>query len=216
MIRAKRRVVAVLGGLALVTGILFVSPAQAATCQSVPGETIGADVKVGPVRQRVPAISNISVCMGGATMGLVTVETSGGTCTFSCLSVLVGGDAGAEGLTISYYEDGVPRTIPVSPPPVGGPDATCVLSVGSPDAPYPDCFIAIGPELDGPVGDVQEAVDDAVALACDTVPPAGSPSNDYEFCEYPHLWANAFIWQTKGTVCNTYYEQTGMYPPTGC
>lgn len=145
---------------------LWVAPtAQAATCQSVPGSTIGTDVSIAGQKARVPAISGIRVCVGSATAPLMSVQTSGGTCTFSCLSVLVGGDADAEGLTIYYSQDGVAKTVPVNPPAADGPASTCLLSVGSPDAPYPDCFVAIGPELGDPVGDAQPVVDTAVGTA---------------------------------------------------
>lgn len=198
MIRAKKRLVAVLGGAAVVAGVLFVSPAQAAmSCQSIPGQTIGTDVKVGSVQQRVPAIANIKLCYGTGTVPVASVSTVGGTCTSNCLTVTVGGGAvDLEGVSLSWTEDGVLKSTPVNPTPVDGVDGTCVISVGMPDAPNPDCFIAIGPddptgltapvlatvntavttafELVGYGGQVAgQAVEDGGQLAGDTIDDAG-------------------------------------------
>lgn len=176
MILGRRKAAsATLAGALFAAVAVWAAPvAQAATCVPVPGSTIGTDVSIAGQKARVPAISGIQVCAGTATTPIVSVQTSGGTCTFACLSVLVGGDVDAEGLSISYREDGVLRTVPVNPPPVDGPASTCLFSVGSPDAPYPDCFIAIGPELGDPIGDIDPVIDGAVATATDLAGDAGA------------------------------------------
>src|SRR5688572_14838944 len=99
--------------------MLFVAPAQAAlSCQSVPGSTVGADVKVGPVIQRVPAIANIKLCYGTGTVPVASVTFAGGTCTSNCLTVSVGGgDVDLEGVSLQWTEDGVARSVPVNPGP---------------------------------------------------------------------------------------------------
>jgi hypothetical protein len=236
MILDRRRGAAAAVVVALFTAVLvWAAPAaQAATCQAVPGSTIGTDVSIAGQKFRVPAISGIQVCVGSVSVPLVTVETSGGACTFSCLSVLVGGGpADAEGITITYLEDGVPKSVPVTPPPVDGPPSTCVLSVGSPDAPYPDCFISIGPELGDPIGDVTpvvgDAVDavldvyafavvtaldtagavaeeagDAVAAACAELPATEDQSgNDVHACDDPAAWVEGMRYDTYEFTCES-------------
>lgn len=182
-------------------------PAAAATCVTVPGSTIGTDISIAGQKARIPAISGITLCAGTGTVPIVSVQTSGGTCTFSCLSVLVGGGSvDAEGLTISYREDGVLKTVPVDPPPVAGPSSTCVFSVGSPDAPYPDCFIAIGPELGDPIGDLLPVIDDAVERAEDVEDAACSeiPEARYTvaFCDAPAEWIVAAAGGASDLACD--------------
>jgi hypothetical protein len=133
----------------MVTGMLVTAaPAQAATCTSVPGSVTGTDVTILGDRYRVPSISNIQVCTDGASAPLVGVETSGnGYCSSACLSVLLqGDDTDAGAVTISYREDGSTRSHTVDPGGTGGGSDTCLLSVGSPEAPYPSCALALGPD----------------------------------------------------------------------
>lgn len=222
MILSTKRHAAAVAAAALVATcvVLAAPPADAATCVPVPGSTIGTDVTIAGQKARVPAISGITVCAGTATAPIVTVQTSGGACTFACLSVLVGGGSiDAQGLTVSYREDGVLRTIPVDPPPVAGPASTCVFSVGSPDAPHPDCFIAIGPELGDPIGDLQPVVNDALETVwatygdalelvdnaddavCARIPGAYDQYGSYyNFCDNPVGWtfAVAGAWTQYG------------------
>lgn len=142
---------------------LPVAPARAATCVSVPGSTPGADVSVGGQTHRFPAISNIRVCAGGSTLPGVTVETWGGNCIQACLSVLVGGgSADPEGFTVSYSADGVQQTVGFNPGGAGGGDPICVLSVGSPDAPYPSCNVAVG------LDEVVDVEGELCQLLCDS------------------------------------------------
>ncbi|HYP23517.1 MAG TPA: DUF3618 domain-containing protein [Actinomycetota bacterium] len=143
-------------------GALWAPPAQAATCQSVPGSTTGLDLSVAGQQRRVPAISGITVCVDSPVIPLVTVSTSGnGNCTVGCLSVLSsGGDFDTGAVTLSYREDGSTRSQTVSGGSLGGPDGSCLLSVGAPDAPYPTCFVALGID-DLPVDpdEIQEDLD---------------------------------------------------------
>lgn len=141
--------------------------ARAATCQSVPGSTPGTDVRILGEDHRVPAISNIRVCADGATAPLVAVDLAGhGYCLSPCLSVLlVGDDLDVGPITVSYQEDGVTQSTTNDPPGAGGPGSECLLSVGSPDAPYPTCLNAIGPDLGDPLGNVGDQVDAAVSGA---------------------------------------------------
>lgn len=215
--------VAVLGGAALVAGMLFVSPAQAAmSCQSVPGSTIGADVKVGPVVQRVPAIANIKLCYGTGTVPVASVTFAGGTCTSNCLTVTLGGGAvDLEGVSLSWTEDGVLKTQAVNPAPVEGVPSTCVLSVGMPDAPNPGCFIAIGPDdpsgITGPIiATVNDAIDTALELAedgyvitCSSIPDAYYQGYNYDFCQDPIGWTNAM---SSAAIDDGYYEGCRRIP----
>jgi hypothetical protein len=225
MILGKRRAVAVLAATAIVaSGAMWATPAQAATnCVPVPGGTIGADVKVGPVDERVPAISDIVLCAGGGTVPLARVATSGGTCVSGCLAVYVGGGAiDLDGVSISWSEDDVPHApVGLDPAPIGGTGETCVLSVGMPDAVDPDCFIAIGP--DDPTGRIQPLVDtasDAVETAlelvgeveritCDLVPDWYDTSTGTyrDFCTDEVAWgvavANAVVGDARNVTCNS-------------
>ncbi|MDQ3953597.1 MAG: hypothetical protein M3279_11655 [Actinomycetota bacterium] len=146
---ARRRTAVILAAGAL-TGLLTVAapPAQAQGCTSVPGSVPGTDVTILGQQHRIPTISNITVCAGTSSAPLIAVETSGnGYCSTACLSVLLQGDeADAGAVTISYREDGTTRTRSVDPGGVGGGSDSCLLSVGSPDAPYPSCAVAIGPD----------------------------------------------------------------------
>lgn len=225
MIRFKSKVVAILGGAAMIaSGALFASPAQAAmSCSSVPGQTIGADVKVGPVVQRVPAISNIQLCVGTGTPPLASVTFSGGTCTSNCLTVTVGGgDIDLEGATVSYREDGILRSVPLNPAPVDAVDPNCIISVGMPDAPNPNCFIAIGPDdptgtiapimqtVNNTIATVVDTAETAVEITCSLIPDRYDYPYNYDFCTNPTGWTSA--------TTNYYYEYTcdripGMYDP---
>ncbi len=215
---------AVLGGAVLVSALSFVSPAQAAmTCQSVPGQTLGADVKVGPVVQRVPAVANIKLCYGTGTAPIASVTTSGGTCTSNCLTVTVGGgDVDLEGASVSWTEDGVAKTQALNPAPVPGPPATCVLSTGIPDAPNPDCFIAIGVDDPSPViapivqtvnstvNTVVQTAGNAVTITCSLIPDRYSNGYNYDFCTNPVGWTNATVDYAYKTACATVPD---MYDP---
>ena len=140
-------------------GLVSTGPASAATCVSVPGGTPGTDVSAGGVHKRVPAISNIQVCVGGASAGVVSVDQSGnGYCSAACLSVFVlGGDVDSEGISVSWRQDGSTQSQGIDPGGAGG-QGICVISIGSPDAPYPNCEVAIGPEIGDPVGDLGETI----------------------------------------------------------
>lgn len=216
MIRFKSKVVAILGGAAMVaSGALFASPAQAAmSCSSVPGQTIGADVKVGPVVQRVPAISNIQLCVGTGTPPLASVTFSGGTCTSNCLTVTVGSDVDLEGATVSYKEDGVLRTQALNPAPVEVTDPSCVISVGMPDAPNPNCFIAIGPDdptgvitpimntVNSTITTVLNTADTAVDITCDLIPDRYDYPYSYDFCTDPIGWTSSTTNYYYNYSCN--------------
>ncbi|MDQ3982887.1 MAG: hypothetical protein M3271_09450 [Actinomycetota bacterium] len=178
---ARRRAEVVFLIAALVGALLVWAPsAEAATCQNVPGSTPGTDVRLAGQDHRVPAISNIRVCSDGATAPIVAVDLAGhGNCLSPCLSILLdGNDLDVGAITLSYSKDGVVQTSTTDPSPVDGPGDECLLSVGSPDAPYPTCFNAIGPEIGDPVGDawalvgsvtteVNKAVDTAEAIVAD-------------------------------------------------
>jgi hypothetical protein len=142
-------------------GLVTAGSAGAATCENLPGSTPGTDVSAGGVHQRVPAISNIQVCVGGASTGVLSVDRAGhGYCSTACLSVLLfGGDVDSEGVSVSWRQDGVTKSEGIDPDGAGG-DSICVISVGSPDAPFPNCEVAIGPELGDPVGDVRDQIDE--------------------------------------------------------
>ncbi|HYO60970.1 MAG TPA: hypothetical protein VEU29_03625 [Actinomycetota bacterium] len=221
MILGKRKAVAVLAATAIVgSGAMWAVPAHAATnCVPVPGGTLGADVKVGPVEERVPAISDIEICVGGGTVPLTRVATSGGSCVSGCLAVYVGGGAvDLDGFSISWSEDGVPHApVGLDPTPISGPAETCVLSVGMPDAPDTDCFIAIGP--DDPTGTLQPIVDDAFEaigtavglvgtgerITCDLIPDwYDSNTGTYrDFCTDEVGWSLAVANDGEDVTCNS-------------
>jgi hypothetical protein len=158
---------AALAVVALATVCLGAGPAQAATCVAVPGSTPGTDVRILGEDHRIQEISNIRVCVDGSTAPLVRVDLAGyGNCLSPCLSVLLDGDdldVGA--VTVQYTADGVPQQSTTDPEPAGGPGDECLLSVGSPKAPYPTCLNAIGPNLGDPLGDADERVGDLVTTA---------------------------------------------------
>lgn len=181
----RRATVSSLALVLVVSAVLAAAPpARAATCQSVPGSTPGTDVRILGEDHRVPAISNISVCSDGATVPLVAVDLAGhGYCSSPCLSVLlVGDDLDVGRVTLSYQEDGVVRSVTNDPPGSAGPGNECLLSVGSPDAPYPTCLNAIGPDLGDPLGDtgdqVDSLVDGAVAEVNEALADAGRIAGD--------------------------------------
>lgn len=178
----RRRAAVVLMAAAAMIGQASVaaSPAQAATCVSVPGGTPGSDVRIAGQDHRVPEIANVRVCSDGATAPLVTVDLAGhGNCLSLCFSVLLeGNDLDAGAITLSYTSDGAPQSSTTNPPPVDGPAGECLLSVGSPDAPYPTCFNAIGPDLGDPVGDVDELAGGLVTTAWGVVGTAGNEANE--------------------------------------
>lgn len=215
MILGKNKAIAALAATAIVaSGALWAPAAQAATnCLPVPGSTLGSDVKVGPVEERVPAVSDIVVCAGGGTVPVARVETSGGTCTSSCITVYVGGSAvDLDGASISWSQDDVPQPeVGLNPGSVGTGGEVCALSVGFPDAPDTDCTIAIGP--DDPTGHLEEAgelVDTVVDLVttageitCDQIPDWYDPeTGSYaDFCSQPDLWARAVANQGGALAC---------------
>lgn len=214
----NRKLVAVVGSVAVIaSGALFASPAQAAmTCQSVPGQTIGADVKVGPVIQRVPAVANIKLCYGTGTAPVASVTTSGGTCTSNCLTVTVGGgDVDLEGASVSWTEDGVLKTQTLNPAPVDTPDGTCVISTGIPDAPNPNCFIAIGvDDPSGTLAPIVQTVNQAVTTALQYVDYGKSVTcslipdrSGYDFCTNPTGWTTAMADFAYTTACRQVPDQ---------
>ena len=203
---ARRRAKAVLAAAAL-TGALVVAapPAQAASCTTVPAGTPGTTLRLAGQDYRVPAISNVSVCTDGGSVPLVWFATSGGYCNIGCLSVgLSGGDTSTGAVTISYRADGSTVSHTINPGGVGGPGDSCLLSVGSPQAPHPTCPFAVnvddlgGPGDPGdpgdPIGAVEQLVDDLVGdppANCDDVPPQRDPwtGESVEFCDDPVRWA---------------------------
>ncbi|MDQ3957802.1 MAG: hypothetical protein M3273_05715 [Actinomycetota bacterium] len=94
----------------------------------------------------------------------MTVDDSpGGGCIGLCFSVFVlGGPVDSEGISVSYSLDGSPRTTEVDPGGAGG-GGVCVISVGSPDAEYPGCAVAIGPDIGDPLGEIQAFLDETFA-----------------------------------------------------
>lgn len=174
---AQRRACAGALTAALVAfGTLWASPAQAATCQTVPASTIGTDVGVAGQEHRVPAISGITVCVDAPVVPLVTTSTSGnGNCTSGCLSVLTtGGDVSSGSVTVSYKADGVTQSRTASGGSLGGPSGSCLLSVGSPDAPYPACFVSLGPDEIPDLGPTVDELREDAEDAADNLPDAGS------------------------------------------
>jgi hypothetical protein len=143
----------------------------------VPGSTPGTDVRLAGQDHRVPGISNIRVCSDGATAPLVAVDLAGhGYCLSPCMSILLdGNDLDVGAITLYYSKDGVVQTSTTDPSPVDGPGDECLLSVGSPDAPYPTCFNAIGPEIGDPLGDAGDQVNELIA---DTWALAGSVTTE--------------------------------------
>lgn len=220
MILGKKKTIAALAATAIVSsGAMWAPPAQAATnCVPVPGSTLGADVKVGPIEERVPAISNIVVCAGGGTVPLARVATSGGTCTSSCITVYVGGSAlNLDGASISWSEDGVAQpAVGIDPMPVPTGSEVCALSVGFPDAPDTDCTVAIGPDdpfgVVGPVlTTVTEVVDEAVErvestgqMTCNTLPDWYDPNTGQwaDACTQPAEWSIAIANSGGQAGCN--------------
>ncbi|HEX2295248.1 MAG TPA: hypothetical protein VHN37_08065 [Actinomycetota bacterium] len=202
MILARKRAVAVFAAAVVVaSGAMWAPAAQAApTCVDVPGETVGAWVKVGPVNERIPAVSGIRLCAGGVTAPLYRVETAAaGGCNTGCLTVYVGGPSiGVEGATISWREDDVEKSAVIEPREVTGTGEVCVLSTGIPLAPDPACFIALG--IDDPTGLVapvvdaaEDAVEDAGEITCTSIPDWYDPSRgEYvDFCTDPAGWSAA-------------------------
>ena len=144
-----RRRPAVLLMVGALFGILTAAPsAQAASCTAVPGSIPGTDVTVLGTQYRVPTVSNVTVCTSSATTPWVAVDLNGyGYCSTGCFSVILqGGATDAGALSVSYRTDGVQHTESVDPSGVGGGGNICLFSVGSPDAPYPSCSIALGPD----------------------------------------------------------------------
>ena len=97
---------------------------------------------------------------------MLTADLAGhGNCLSPCLSILlVGNDADAGAFTLSYTEDGVTRVQTVDPDSVDVPEGGCLLSVGSPKAPYPTCLNAFGTDLGDAVGDVTDLVAGTVPI----------------------------------------------------
>lgn len=200
MTMARRRAKAGLAACLLVGAVAVTAgPAQAATCTSVPGGTIGTDVSILGDDYRVPAITNITVCADGASAPLVGVETTRlGSCISPCLSVLLrGDDADAGGVTITWREDGSSRSQTVNPGGVGGGSDVCLLSVGSPDAPRTNCAVAIGP--DG-VPDTGDLVPDGLpgTPLCENVPDVyDSNGNSENFCDDPVGWVQLVVREAR-------------------
>lgn len=202
-----------------VTMIGVASPAQARSCTAVPGSVTGTDVTILGDRYRVPWISNIQVCTDGASAPLVGVETSGnGYCSTTCLSVLLrGDDADAGAVTISYREDGTTRSQTLNPGGVGGGSDTCLFSIGSPEAPYPWCTIALGPDELPDVNDLLP--DDLPGLddlpdppplndplrglpGCENVPDVyDSQGGSANFCDDPRGWVQLVAGELR-TFCD--------------
>lgn len=236
MILGRRRSVAVLAAAAIVASGAMWAPAAAQTptnCVPVPGGTAGTSVKVGSVKVDVPAISNIELCAGGASVPQYRVEFSGGACTSSCLSVYAGGGTLSAGsITVRWTETvgttSTPKEQVVDPdgvtPPVG---ETCVLSTGAPVPANEACEIAIGvvppPDALGPVVDAAEAtVQEAIATVfgyvdttCATVPDNYNESTgEYaDFCANPAGWAIGTGGDAGAMTCGAlpdrYDPQTG-------
>lgn len=209
-----------------VAGAVWASPAQAAMqCESVPGRTVPADVKVGPVTQHVPEISNVVVCAGGLTGDAISVTTSGGECVTGCLNVTVGGeDVDLEGGSVSWAEDGVTKTRDLDPPAVPGGPPTCVISVGIPKAPDPQCTVAFG--VGDPTGIVEpvvaeaarivgEAVGAAIGITCDTIPDwySAQESRYVDFCDERDAWVAAVVDSGTALTCSAFpivYDEWGQ------
>lgn len=225
MILGRRRTVAVLAATAIVASGAMWAPAAAQTptnCVPVPGGTAGTSVKVGDVKVDVPAISNIQLCAGGATLPQYRVEQSGGLCTTACLSVyLVGGTLSAGTITASWTETvgttSTPKQQTVDPEDVSPPvDETCVFSTGAPVPADEDCEIAVGivppPDAVGPfvdtveaaVADVGAIVDGVGTLACGTVPDDYDESSGQyvDFCTNPTGWAVEAGTDAVQTTCD--------------
>lgn len=229
MILGKRRMAAVLGAVAVIASGAFAAapPAHAyAACSVVPGRTLGADIKVGPVTTRVPAVSEITLCAGTGSAPVYQVKTYGGTCRSGCLSVFVGGGSvDAEGLWVSWKEDGVQKNAPIDPAPIPGPAGICVISTGMPDSPDPNCFISIGPDdpsgviqpivdfASGVIGNVMNTVTKVKTITCAAIPDWYRPGYGYQdFCTNPIGWTQAVADTGVTTTCNTIpdaYDQYG-------
>lgn len=228
----RRRIGALTVALGLIAALTAVaSPAGAATCTNVPVSTTGADVRVAGQDRRVPAISNVTICLGDAAVPFVWTATSGGTCVSGCLSVgLRGNDVDSGGITISYQADGQPASHSIDPGGLGGPSDTCLLSVGGPDAPHPDCFVALGVDdlpsagpivdqarqtvqdlvdsvPDDPAGALQQTIQDVVdglpdPAACNSIPRMSDEwGNSVEFCDDPLLWTGLLFQRVCERFC---------------
>jgi hypothetical protein len=233
----RRRTGALVAALGLIAALTAVAgPAKAASCTTLPVSTTGADVRVAGEDRRVPAITDVTICVGDAAVPFVWTATSGGSCVTGCLSVgLRGSDVDSGGITISYRADGQTTSQSIDPGGLGGPSDTCLLSVGGPDAPHPDCFVALGVDdlpsagplvdqarqtvqdlvdslPDDPVGDLDQTIEDLVddlpgSDTCESVPPARDEwGNTVEFCDDPAQWTGI----TVTRVCERYCGDDGL------
>lgn len=221
MILGRKKAIAALAATAIVaSGAMWAPSAHAApTCVDVPGSTLGATVKVGPVEQRIPAVSGIQIC--AEAPGTLPVRTENGA---SGLTVFVGGGTVTVGsITVSWLEDGVPNSETFNPGGVPLPPEQCLLSVGTPAAPYPDCFIALG--VDDPTGLADPALDELDeqraaaereaenlrAITCDAIPPVYRDGQWIEFCADPGGWTSTIADDGTRTVCGLYpaYDDWG-------
>ncbi|HEX2058099.1 MAG TPA: hypothetical protein VHI71_06990 [Actinomycetota bacterium] len=215
----KKTIAGVAAAAIMASGAMWAPSASAApTCVDVPGSTLGATVKVGPVEQRIPAVANVRLCAEGATAPVFRTEGAAGGCQSNCFSVYVGGGAVDVGsLAVSWTEDGVAKSAAFNPDAVPLPGEECVISVGIPAAPNPACFIAIGVDDPSDHTDlVTDAVDDgrrtvtgavttAVDITCRSIPDRYRPGYGWvDFCTDPDGWVSAVGEEGVRVACGAF------------
>lgn len=224
-LRSREAISGIAAAAVLAGAVLVGAPAAtAATCAPVPGSTPGTNVTIAGQVHRVPAISNIRLCVGDGAVPLVSVETYGGGCTAACLAVVVrGSGAGTPGVTLAYYADGVPTDYTVDSRQIGGPGTdTCLLGVGAPVAPRSGCLFAVEPDgapiddglVDQVVALVLAALQDAEPVvqgleenACNQIPDADSDPAPYSyrparFCDDPEAWVGYVVTAACEAFCD--------------
>lgn len=148
--------------------------AGSTSCQTISVTTPGATYRVAGQSIRVPSVSNPTACVTSADVVTLAISReTNGICTTNCYTIYVGGVVDPGAVTITYYADGVPQTFRYDPAPVPLP-GQCLLSIGSPRAPRPDCFSSLDVDYlpPPPTVDVQALVDQICAQlygACATV-----------------------------------------------
>ncbi|MDQ3953598.1 MAG: hypothetical protein M3279_11660 [Actinomycetota bacterium] len=210
MTSVRRRAVVVVAATALAAAMTMWAPPAHAACTTLPVSTPGTTVRIAGEDHRVPAISNVSICTSDGSVPFVWVETSGGFCTTACLSIgLAGSDADAGSVTISFRADGNEVSRTVSPGGVGGPGDACLLSVGSPQAPRPDCpnAVSVDDVIGDPVGDVVAIVEGLIGdvpSSCDEIPDQRDPNSGetVAFCDDPSRWLDIFLNRTCERFCD--------------
>lgn len=130
--------------LPLLGGLAAYEPAAASTttCVTLPLSTTGATIGIGGRTIRIPALSNPGVCLSETEYSSLTVDQSGnGICQRYCYTASVTGTNDPGVLTLFYTTDGAPTSVRLDLPAVLW--VNFCLSMGSPSAPRPDCYVFI-------------------------------------------------------------------------